>query len=58
MFDWTKNEIITGVEGTIALIANAVIRVQHRKLSVGQDSAILKSWSGLGRVRTSLDTIQ
>lgn len=41
MFDWTKDNIITNTEGAIALIANAVKRIQHGKLSVAQDGAIL-----------------
>ena len=41
MFDWTKNIMITSVEGAVALIANAVIRIQHGRLSIEQDSAIL-----------------
>ncbi len=41
MFDWTKDKMITNTEGAIALIANAVKRIQHGKLSVAQDGAIL-----------------
>ena len=41
MFDWTKDRMITNTEGAVALIANAVKRIQHGKLSVEQDGAIL-----------------
>jgi hypothetical protein len=49
MFDWTKNMMITSVEGAVALIANAVIRIQHGRLSVEQDSAILNIVELFGR---------
>ena len=59
MFDWTKNEMITSVEGAVALIANAVMRIQNRKLSVGQDGAILNiiEWFGEGEDEAQYCTI-
>ena len=58
MFDWTKNMMITSVEGAVALIANAVIRIQHGRLSAEQDSAILNIVELLAGIMMKLNTVQ